>query len=98
MSILATSLYRHYRGGLYLVIGTAETHNHNGDVDVVYASLTHGKLVTRPLQRDSRDEDAWLDDVTWPDGEKRGRFMIETSRLAALFGLVEGEPQRKNLT
>jgi hypothetical protein len=48
--VIAPGLYRHYKGGLYLVIGIAETHNHNGDIDVIYVSLTYGKLVTRAVR------------------------------------------------
>jgi hypothetical protein len=73
------SLFRHYKGGRYLKIGEAETHHHNGDVDVVYFSLTHGKMVTRPLQQDSRKENSWTDDVLWPDGRTRKRFVLESS-------------------
>jgi hypothetical protein len=75
--IVLPGRYRHHKGGLYLVIGCAETHNHNGDIDVVYVSLTHGKLVTRPLKRDSRNEDSWLDEIVWPDGVGRTRFVPE---------------------
>lgn len=73
----ALGRYRHYKGGLYLLIGVAETHHHNGNFDVVYVSLSHGKLVTRPLTRDSRDEDAWTDSVEWPDKSWRRRFTQE---------------------
>jgi hypothetical protein len=69
--------WRHYKGGVYAIIGLAETHEHNGDVDVVYMSCTHCKLVTRPLTRDSRNQDAWEDKVLWPDGIVRGRFVHE---------------------
>jgi hypothetical protein len=77
--------YRHYKGGLYLPIGVAERHTHNGDHDVVYVSLTHGKLVTRPLRRDSRAEESWLDIGLWPDGKQRERFVPDEPELAALF-------------
>jgi hypothetical protein len=67
--------YRHYKGGLYLLVAVAETHEHNGDLDAVYVSLTHGKFVTRPLHRDSRHQDSWTDVVDWPDGTRRARFV-----------------------
>ncbi len=67
-------LYLHHKGGTYLIMAVAETHNHNGDLDVVYVSLSSGKVVTRPLRRDSRDEDAWTDTVRWPDGLEHCRF------------------------
>lgn len=70
-------LYRHYKGGLYLVLFTAETHNHNGDIDVIYISLKHGKACTRPLKQDSRKEDSWLDLIKWPDAVERHRFVPE---------------------
>lgn len=77
--ITIQALYRHYKGGLYFVQFTAETHNHNGDIDVVYFSLTHGKHCTRPLRKDSRKEDSWLDGVEWPDGIVRQRFIAESN-------------------
>jgi hypothetical protein len=77
--VLMPGPYRHYKGGRYTVIGVAETHEHDGKFDVVYVSLTTATLVTRPLARDSRKQDSWLDDVMWPDGKMRGRFMPETS-------------------
>jgi hypothetical protein len=67
-------MYVHYKGGLYLLVGVAETHEHNGDRDAVYVSLTTGKLVTRPWAQDSRKQDAWTDVVPWPDGVDRQRF------------------------
>lgn len=67
-------IYWHYKGGRYLVDCLAETHHHNGDIDVIYISLTNGKYVTRPLRRDSRNEDSWTDPITWPDGKIRNRF------------------------
>ena len=67
----------HYKGGRYFVVMIAETHNHNGDIDVCYVSLTHGKGRTRPAVLDSRNEDAWFDEVEWPDGVKRSRFVIQ---------------------
>jgi hypothetical protein len=69
--------YRHYKGGRYAWLCQAATHNHNGDLDVVYISLTHGTAVTRPLERDSRNEASWNDPIEWPDGVKRCRFMPE---------------------
>ena len=68
-------LYVHKKGGTYLLVCVAEMHEHNGDLDVVYVSLKHGKFVTRPLRRDSRKQDSWLDIVEWPDCKKRERFV-----------------------
>lgn len=79
MQLLTDITWRHYKGGRYKTLFTAETHLHNGDIDVVYVSLTHGSIVTRPLARDSRNQDAWMDIVRWPDGADRQRFMPESS-------------------
>lgn len=75
---LEMELYRHYKGGLYLRLFVAQTHNHNGDIDVAYYSLEYKKPVTRPLNQDSRKEDAWTDIVEWPDGVRRSRFTKES--------------------
>jgi hypothetical protein len=72
-------LYRHYKGGRYVLLFVATTHAHNGDEDAVYVSLTHGHTVTRPYQRDSRKEDSWTDFVRWPDGQIRLRFVLESN-------------------
>lgn len=74
---LEMELYRHYKGGLYLRLFVAQTHNHNGDLDVAYFSLSYQKPITRPLNQDSRKEDAWTDIVEWPDGIRRQRFTCE---------------------
>lgn len=78
-------LYRHYRGGLYLVLCVAETHNHNGDLDVVYASMERGAWRIRPVWRDSRNEDSWNDTVEWPDGQMRRRFLHECDETKHMF-------------
>ena len=61
-------IYDHYKGGRYLGILVAETHNHNGDRDVIYYSLDREDFRTRPYERDSRNEDSWTDLVALPDG------------------------------
>ncbi len=73
--------FAHFKGGVYLVLAVAETHDHVGDKDVVYVSLTHGTIVTRPMRLDSRGRVgvAWLDEVRWPDGVTRTRFVPESS-------------------
>ncbi len=68
-------LYLHSKGGTYILVCVAEMHEHNGDLDVIYISLKHGKFVTRPLRQDSRKQASWLDVVEWPDGKKRERFV-----------------------
>lgn len=80
----------HHKGGHYLMVGIAETHEHNGDKDVVYISLKYGKMVTRPLRRDSRNQDSWEDIVDWPDGKRRQRFepadLLSPTDLKDCFG------------
>jgi hypothetical protein len=72
-------VYIHYKGGRYYPICTAQTHEHNEDRDVVYLPVgrpeAETKPVTRPLRRDSRNQDAWRDRVMWPDGVERERFV-----------------------
>jgi hypothetical protein len=69
--------YIHYKGGKYILKAIAQTHHHNGDEDVVYYSLARNMYNTRPLKRDSRNEDSWTDVVVWPDGVYRTRFVKE---------------------
>jgi hypothetical protein len=91
-------IYWHYKGGKYLVIGVATTHNHiEEELDVVYVSLTHGSLVTRPLYKDARKQDSWTDIIKWPDGVERCRFTrsskFDEKDLEALHrvGMYTGE-------
>lgn len=83
-------IYIHYKGGKYRALTLAETHNHNGDIDVVYLSLEHGAFRTRPFRRDSRNEDSWTDVLIWPDGEMRERFVLESE--------YEPEPELPDLS
>src|SRR5277367_5310413 len=71
------NIYLHYKGGRYVLLFVAETHHHNGDLDAVYVSMTTGKIVTRPYNRDSRNDDSWTDAIAWPDGVLRQRFILE---------------------
>lgn len=43
------SLYRHYKGGEYLVMGVG-IHTETKEKMVVYASLSYGTIWTRPLE------------------------------------------------
>jgi hypothetical protein len=80
MQLMTDCVWRHYKGGRYIVLFVAETHEHNGDLDVVYVSLTTGRIVTRPFSAaDSRKQDAWCDTVAWPDNVMRQRFLPEPS-------------------
>lgn len=83
MALVKPGLYHHHKGGTYTVLFTAETHEHNGDIDVVYVSHTYGKICTRPLQRDSRNEDSWRDYVMWPDGVERLRFIDDNEYVCS---------------
>ncbi len=47
-SAIPVGLYRHYKGGLYQVLGTA-THSETEDPYVVYAPLESNRLWIRPL-------------------------------------------------
>jgi hypothetical protein len=69
----------HFKSGVYLPIAVAQTSDHNGDEDVVYVVLATGKITTRALRQDSRKKTAWLDEVRWPDGVTRPRFIMEDS-------------------
>ena len=50
-SMVKEGLYRHYKGGLYWVIGTAitSTNGQEGQIVVVYRSSQTSKLYTRHL-------------------------------------------------
>ena len=83
------TVYRHYKGGRYTVIALAHTHEFNGDEDVVYVSLKTGQTFTRPLRKDSRNQDSWDDEILWRDGKYRPRFVAEVGRqgfFAEMFG------------
>lgn len=63
-------LYRHYKGGLYAVLGIA-TDSTNGRNDarmVLYWSLAKQKLLVREISQ-------FNERVKWPDGVERERFM-----------------------
>lgn len=59
-------LYRHYKGGLYVATGLAVSHEsfESDSPDVVYHSVTYGRLTYRPLAKPG--EDSWSDQVQWP--------------------------------
>lgn len=77
-------IYRHYKGGLYRALFLAKEEGRSkGPAGsfwvVVYVSLSHGTVWTRPLRSlGIPDQDAWTDLVTWtePNGfaTKRHRF------------------------
>lgn len=63
--------YKHYKGGLYTVLFVAEetTNARKGsNGGVVYVSHTYGKIKYRDL-------DEFTEEVEWPDGVTRQRFV-----------------------
>jgi hypothetical protein len=74
--------YVHYNGGKYLLVGVAETHQHNGDRDAVYISLTHGKLVTRPYSPEA-----------WAGIQRIARTLRDTQALLGAF-VSQATPER----
>lgn len=69
---MQSGLYRHYKGGVYQLIGLA-AHSETGEALVVYvsldASLPGFRMRVRPRS-------LWDDDVEWPDGNTRPRFIF----------------------
>ena len=68
---VAAGIWRHYKGGLYQVLGVG-AHSETEEKMVVYVALTGAdlpgpRLRVRPLS-------LWLDIVLWPDGSHRSRF------------------------
>jgi hypothetical protein len=60
-------LYRHYKGGYYVVIGTAFHHETRAKM-VLYASCTKGTLNVRPLHGDPLTKEETPDRCYDPDG------------------------------
>lgn len=83
------SVYCHYKGLRCYVLLVAKHHEFNGARDVVYIELSSGETCTRPLQRDSRNEDSWTDVVTWPDGVRRARFVRASPAILDIFNKKE---------
>lgn len=71
MSAAPFSVYRHYRGGLYTVVGVAidSTNSRAHKRTVVYTSHLYGGLHVR-------DEEEFNEVVEWDDGIKRPRFTL----------------------
>jgi hypothetical protein len=64
--------YRHYKGGLYTVLFVAEetTNARKGSSGgVVYVSHTYGTIKYRDL-------DEFVEEIAWPDGVARPRFVV----------------------
>lgn len=70
MDLPLNRVYDHYRGGKYLVLAVAEetTNARKGGKVVLYVSLTYGRLK-------ARDFDEFIEEVEWPDGSRKPRFI-----------------------
>lgn len=72
-------LYRHWKGGLYLVHDGAEVIDENTAIlGVVYRNLHTGEAWRRSVKD-------FLASVVWPDGVERPRFVRNTAELAAIW-------------
>lgn len=60
--------YRHYKGGTYTLLYLAENSERREETVVVYVSHKRRKVLVRPADR-------FFDEVTWPDGVVRQRFI-----------------------
>ncbi|HYC34394.1 MAG TPA: DUF1653 domain-containing protein [Candidatus Paceibacterota bacterium] len=65
-------VYKLYKGGHYTVLHIVDesTNARKGNKGVVYVSLTYGAIKHRDL-------DEFIEEVMWPDGVKRPRFIEE---------------------
>jgi hypothetical protein len=70
--ILPGRVYAHHKGGRYLVLGVADesTNARIGGRGVVYVSLAYGTIKYRDLKE-------FVEEVRWPDGIVRSRFIPE---------------------
>ena len=67
--------YKHHTSGRYVVICLCEetTNARKGNSGgVIYVSLTYGKIKHRDLSE-------FIEEVPWPDGIMRPRFVLEES-------------------
>jgi hypothetical protein len=68
---LKAGLYKHYKGGMYQVLGVAQ-HSESDELLVIYVSLntdlTGPRLRARPISM-------WNEHVRWPDGSVTSRFI-----------------------
>jgi hypothetical protein len=69
MESILPGKYQHFKGGRYYVLMVAK-HSETQEPLVVYVSLTSGDVFARPLAM-------WTEEVLWPGGEKRSRFVPE---------------------
>ena len=67
------SLYRHYKGGEYIVLGVG-THTETKEKMVVYASLSYGTVWTRPLE-------IWNQFVNVPNDDNPDRLIPRFTKI-----------------
>ena len=65
---LTPGWYKHYKGGLYYLIGMAN-HSETLELLVLYKSVETDKVWARPYTM-------WSEEVLWPDGILRPRFIM----------------------
>lgn len=71
-TIQSGKTYKHHKGGLYTVLFVAEETTNarkGGNGGVVYVSHTYGKIKYRDL-------DEFTEEIEWPDGIVRPRFIL----------------------
>ena len=73
---MTPGLYRHAKGGLYRLLGLG-THSETHEPMAIYQDANTEALWARPALM-------WSEEVTWPDGQRRPRFVPE--------GTVQKEP------
>jgi hypothetical protein len=66
-------LYKHYKGGLYVVFGFVR-HHEDGYPMVLYYSLEKDTINVRPLNPMPGDSDCFLDVVDFNDGIVKGKI------------------------
>jgi len=82
-------VFHHFKGGRYRVLTTAK-HSETEETLVIYVSLTSGDIFARPLSM-------WTEEVEWPSGEKRPRFLHEDEALirhSISTNLAQGPAQK----
>lgn len=67
--------YRHYKGALYRYLMTGRLSEDRDTQVVIYWSEERKAIWVRPLEKAGAD--SWTDQVVWPDGVTRPRFIPE---------------------
>jgi len=81
---MTPGLYRHAKGGLYRLIGQG-THSETHEAMCIYQEVNTEAIWVRPTRM-------WSEEVTWPDGKKRPRFIP----AGKMFG-ERAEPDKESL-